>query len=139
MPYKFGKAILFSLLVWIVGFAWGSIIFMTPLNDLPPIPYVSSSPAISFPLLVIMPLASYLLAKPYLKDAQDKRQEGLRFGVTIILVNFILDLLIIVALFAGGAVYFASLTVWLGYAAVGAASSFAGRAQARQPAEGAKS
>ena len=132
MPYKFGKAILFSLLVWIVGFIWGSIIFMTPLNDLPPIPYVSSSPAISFPLLIIMPLVSYLLAKPYLKDTQDKLQEGLRFGVTMILVNFVLDLVVIVAMFAGGAAYFASLTVWLGYAAIGAAPYFAGRVQARQ-------
>ncbi|MFQ5614888.1 MAG: hypothetical protein ACE5GO_00235 [Anaerolineales bacterium] len=132
MPYKLGKAILFSLLVWIVGFVWGSIIFMTPLNNLPPIPYVSSSPAISFPLLIIMPLASYFLAKSYLKDAQDKPREGLRLGM--IVVNFILDLLVIVALFAGGAAYFASLTVWLGYAAIGAAPYFAGRAQARQAA-----
>ncbi len=130
MPYKFGKAVLFSLAVWIIGFIWGSIIFMTPLNDLSPIPYISSSPAISFPLLIIMPLASYLLAKPYLKNTEDKLKEGIRFGVTIFVVNIILDLLVIVALFAGGAAYFASLTVWLGYAAIGAAPYFAGRAQA---------
>ena len=132
MPYKFGKAVLFSLAVWIIGFIWGSIIFMTPLNDLSPIPYISSSPAISFPLLIIMPLASYFLSKSYLKDTQDRLQEGLKFGVTMILVNFVLDLLVIVALFAGGVAYFASLTVWLGYAAIGVVPYLVGRAQVRQ-------
>ncbi|MCP4536220.1 MAG: hypothetical protein GY832_03655 [Chloroflexi bacterium] len=133
MPYKFGKAVLFSLVVWIVGFVWGSIIFMTPWNDLPSIPFVSSSPAISFPLLVLMPTVSFFLARSYLKQAEDKRLEGLRFGLTVSVANIVLDLLVIVMLFGGGLGFFASLTVWLGYIAIGVVPYLVGQTM-MQPA-----
>jgi hypothetical protein len=127
MPYKFGKAILFSFFVWFTGFVWGSIIFMTPWVDLSPIPLISSNPAISFPLLVLMPLVSFFLAGSYLKEADDKRLEGLKFGLTVFLVNILLDLLVIVVLFGGGLVFFVSLTVWLNYILVSVVPYFKGR------------
>ena len=127
MPYKFGKACLFSFVVWLVGFIWGMIIFMTPLVNLQPIPFISSSPAISFPLLVIMPLVSFVLARSYLKQAENKPLEGLKFGVTMFLVNIILDLLIIVLLFGGGMRFFTYLSIWLAYIFVSAIPYFVGR------------
>ena len=84
MPYKLGKAILFAVLLWIIGFIWGSIVFMTPaLRNIGAIPYVSSNPAISFPILLVWPIVIYLLAKSYLKAAVDKAAEGLKLGITL--------------------------------------------------------
>jgi hypothetical protein len=28
MPYKIGRAIAYAVLIWVVGFIWGSIVFM---------------------------------------------------------------------------------------------------------------
>lgn len=134
MPYKFGKAILFSLVIWIVGFVWGMLIFMTPLVNLAPIPYISGNPAISFPALLILLLVSFLLARSYLKQAEDKPLEGLKLGVTMFLVNIILDLLVIVLLFGSGWGYFAYLSIWLGYILVSAVPYFVGRWLAGQQA-----
>jgi hypothetical protein len=75
-----------------------------------PFHFFSSSPAISFPLLVIMPLVSFLLARSYLKEAEDKPMEGLKFGVTMFLANIVLDFLVIVG---------SSLITWAGYWAYG--------------------
>jgi hypothetical protein len=116
MPQRIGKALAYSILIWIVGFVWGSVVFMTPaLKSLAAIPYVSRYPAISFPLLIIWPLLGYVLARSYLKTATDKASEGLELGVIFALVNLVLDLLILVLLFKNGVGYFASLTVWLAY------------------------
>ena len=30
MPFKLGKALIYAILLWIVGFVWGSIVIMTP-------------------------------------------------------------------------------------------------------------
>ena len=41
------KALGFAILIWIIGFVWGSVVFMTPpLKATPAIPYVSANPAI---------------------------------------------------------------------------------------------
>ncbi len=116
MPYKPGKALAYAVLIWIVGFVWGSVVFMTPqLKDLPSIQYVSRYPAISFPLLIIFPIITYLVARNYLKSAPDCAGEGLKLGIVFVVVNFVLDLLLLVLLFGNGPAYFASLTVWVAY------------------------
>jgi hypothetical protein len=54
MPFRIGKALIYAILLWVIGFVWGSIVFMTPaLKTVSAIPYVSSNPAISFPILFI--------------------------------------------------------------------------------------
>ncbi|MEP6635974.1 MAG: hypothetical protein ABJB97_04555 [Acidobacteriota bacterium] len=78
-------------------------------------PYVSRYPAISFPILIIWPLITYLFAKRYLQATTDKAAEGLRLGACFAAVNLILDLLVLVLLFGNGVRYFLSLTVWLAY------------------------
>ena len=116
MPERIGRALAYALLIWITGFVWGSVVFMTPaLKSAPAIPYVSRYPLISFPLLILWPLIAYVLARSYLKRSEDKSNEGLKLGFVFAVVNFILDLLVLVLLFKNGFSYFASLTVWLAY------------------------
>ena len=116
MPFKLGKALIYAILLWIVGFVWGSIVIMTPaLKAVAAIRYVSSNPAISFPILFIWLIVTYLLAKSYLKAASDKAAEGLKLGIMFSIVNVLLDLFVLVLLLKAGFGYFVSLTVWLGY------------------------
>ena len=50
-PYRFGLALGIALFVWMSGFVWGSIVFMTPaLKNVPRIPHISQYPLINFPL-----------------------------------------------------------------------------------------
>jgi len=114
--HKMGKALIYAVLLWIIGFVWGSIVFMTPaLKSVPAIPYVSSNPAISFPILILWLVVTYFLAKSYLKAAGNKATEGLKLGIMFSVVNALLDLLILVLLLKAGFSYFISLTVRLGY------------------------
>jgi hypothetical protein len=116
MPFRMGKALIYAVLLWVIGFVWGSIVFMTPaLKAVSPIPYVSSNPAISFPILLIWLVVTYLLAKSYLKTADNKTDQGLKLGMMFWVVNIGLDLLVLVLLLKTGFSYFVSLTVWLGY------------------------
>ena len=116
MPYKPAKALIYAVLLWLIGFVWGSIVFMTPsLKTIPPIHYVSTNPAISFPILIIWIFVTYLLARSYLQAAPDRVTEGLKLGITFSAVNMLLDLLVLVLLLRAGLTYFISLTVWLGY------------------------
>src|SRR2546425_262392 len=117
MQQRIGKAIAYAIVIWIIGFVWGSIVFMTPsLKGVRPIPYISNNPAISFPILIVWLPVTYLLAKNYLKKTSSERtMEGLKLGLVCSLVNLILDLVILVLLLKAGFAYFISLTVWLGY------------------------
>ena len=123
---------MYAVLLWVIGFIWGSIVFMTPALKASPIPYVSSNPAISFPILIMWLIISYLLAKNYLKGAADKVAEGLRLGLTFAVVNAILDLVVLVVLLEAGFGYFASLTVWLAYAMLLMIPWLTGRALAKE-------
>ena len=132
MPERIGRALAYALLIWITGFVWGSVVFMTPaLKNVAAIPYVSRYPLISFPVLIIWLLIAYLLARSYLKLTTDKASEGLKLGLLFAVVNFILDLFVLVILFKNGFTYFASLTVWLAYFILLTVPWFTGRSLAR--------
>lgn len=116
MPFKIGRSLGYAILIWLTGFVWGSIVFMTPsLKNVRPIPYISSNPAISFPLLILWPILIYLLARRFLNSAADKPGQGLKLGFVFSLINFLLDLVVLVYLLKAGFGYFASLTVWIAY------------------------
>jgi hypothetical protein len=116
MPQKLIKALGFAILIWIIGFVWGSFVFMTPaLKSVSAIPYVSSNPAISFPILLIWLVVTYFLARNYLVGIKSPAGEGLTLGLVFSAVNFALDLLVLVLLLKAGFTYFASATVWLAY------------------------
>jgi hypothetical protein len=131
MKERIGRSLAYAVLIWITGFVWGTVVFMTPaLRNIAAIPYVSRYPAISFPLLLLWLLITYLLARSYLKVTTDKATEGVRLGLAFALVNFILDLLVLVLLFKNGFAYFASLTVWLAYFILLTVPWFTGRSLA---------
>lgn len=116
MPYKPIQAFAYAILIWVVGFIWGSIVFMTPaLHAMPPIPYVSSNPAISFPIILIWTILALVIARRYLKTAADKSREGLRLGATFVVVNIVLDLIVLVFLLKTGFKYFVSASLWFAY------------------------
>ena len=115
MPILTVRAVLYSISLWVIGFVWGSVVFMTPaLKGIASIPYVSRYPAISFPLLFVLPVAAYVCARRYLKNSNGG-DEGFRLGLTFAITNLVLDLLVLVVLFGNGLAYFASITVWLAY------------------------
>lgn len=110
------KALGFAILIWIIGFVWGSFVFMTPtLKTTPAIPYISANPAISFPILLVWIPVTYLFARVCLWRSPNPTAEGFRVGIVFAGMNLILDLLMLVLLLKAGSGYFASLTVWLGY------------------------
>lgn len=114
---RFLAAVAFAILIWIIGFVWGSFVFMTPaLKATPAIPYVSSNPAISFPLLLVWVIVGYFLARVYLSRVSRPAADGLKLGILFAVINFALDLFVLVFLLKAGGYYFVSLTVWLGYA-----------------------
>ncbi len=130
MPQRIGRAFAYALLIWIIGFIWGSVVFMTPaLKNIPSIPFVSRYPAISFPLLLVSIIITYVLARSYLKQTSAGANEGLRLGILFAVVNCILDLLVLVLLFKNGFGYFASLTVLLYYLILIIVPWYAGRQQ----------
>ncbi len=125
--YKPVKALWYAVLIWLIGFVWGTIVFMTPaLKDIPAIPYVSKYPAISAPLIVAYFIIIFLLTRQYLEDTNKKAAEGLKFGATIFLLNFILDALVYVVLFKSSD-YFAYFSIWLSYILAVAVPWFTGR------------
>ena len=111
------RAFAYAILIWLVGFVWGSVVFMTPaLKSVQPIPYISTNPAISFPILLIWIPLTYLLAKSHVKGAKDRVAAGLRLGLLFVVLNFVLDIAVLVIGLKAGLGYFMSLTVWLAYA-----------------------
>ncbi|HLN99153.1 MAG TPA: hypothetical protein VK208_11885 [Pyrinomonadaceae bacterium] len=128
MPERIARALAYAFLIWITGFVWGSIVFITPaLKNIATIPYVSRYPAISFPLLLLWIPLAYMLARSYLKVTTNKANEGIKLGFVFAVTNLVLDLLVIVLLFKNGLTYFGSLTVWLAYLILLTAPWFAGR------------
>ncbi len=116
MASKIGRIVAYAVLIWVVGFAWGSFVFMTPrLKAVHAIGHISSNPAISFPILVIWFVLVYVFARRYLKSAESRAVDGLRMGIAFSVVNLFLDVLILVFLLKAGISYFFSLTVWIGY------------------------
>src|SRR5260370_38598556 len=92
MPFRIGKALAYAVLLWVIGFAWGSIVFMTPaLKTVSAIPYVSSNPFISFPILLIWLVATFLLAKSYHKKVDNKIASGLKIGLGFSGITVVLD------------------------------------------------
>ena len=128
--FALGKALLYAGLLWVAGFFWGSIVFMTPaLKAVPAIPYVSSNPAISFPILLVWLVLSWLLARNFLKNAERKAEAGQKLGIVFALINIVLDLVVLVMLLKTGFSFFASLSVWVAYGLLFAVPWLLGRAQ----------
>lgn len=117
MPKKPVTALLLAIVLWMIGFVWGSIVLMTPsLKAAASIAFVSSNPWISFPILIVWLPICFLLSKRYLGSLQNPAGEGMKLGAVFSVTNFVLDLLVLVFAFKTGFQYFASLSVIAGYA-----------------------
>jgi hypothetical protein len=115
MRFQYGKAIGYAVLIWIVGFVWGSIVFMNPSMHGAAIPYISRNPTISFPILIIWFVLTYLLARSFLKNSTTPEADGRKLGLLFAEVNFILDVIVLVILLKAGIGYFAALSIWFAY------------------------
>jgi hypothetical protein len=116
MTIRLGKAIGFGVVIWLAGFVWGTVVFMTPaLKGIPSIPWVSRYPAISFPLLLLFPLLAYWFAPKC--AASGVAERGVPpIGWIFASVNLLLDALVLVGAFKSGWEHFAFASVWLAYA-----------------------
>jgi len=98
-----------------VGFIWESIVHITPtLSAIPSIEYISKTPAIALPLLVILPILTIYLTKTYLKDTKDKVEEAKLLGITFLSVNLALDLAMYLMIYDKS--YLPYLLIWIHYA-----------------------
>jgi len=126
-PYKFAKALWYALLLWLIGFVWGTIVFVVPtLKNVSSVQYISKYPVISLPLMMLYAVLLFFLSGKYLRTAGEKFIEGLKFGITLFLVSFFLDVLVYFFLFKGKD-YFAFLSIWLSYAMFIAIPCFRGQ------------
>lgn len=114
-PYRLGKCIGHAILIWIIGFVWGTIVILNPPQLFPTVPYVSQFPSISVPLLILYVFLIYFLSKRYLAGAVHKRAEAWKYGITLLVINALLDTLVIFVAFKNYD-YFSYLSIWMAYA-----------------------
>ena len=115
LSHRSVKALGFGLLIWIIGFVWGTIVFMVPaLKDIPSITYVSNYPAISFPILVVYAFLVFYFSRLYLRGVRDSIPEGYKLGIILFVVNIVLDAVVYVVIFSSRD-YFSFLSVWISY------------------------
>ena len=132
MRFPIVKAIAYGVVIWLIGFIWGSIVFMTPsLKKTPPIPYFSSNPAISFPIITLWIPLTYLLARQFLKNSRTPDGDGMKLGLAFATVNFVLDVIVLVVLLKAGISYFAAASIWLAYAMLFVIPCLTGRSLAK--------
>ena len=85
MPLKSStlvRGISYAIILWVVGFVWGVVVFMAPLlKNLPSIPLVSKFPAVSPVLLPLHLLILCYLTSRLFASSQAKTVEGLKFGM----------------------------------------------------------
>jgi hypothetical protein len=113
--FRSAKAIGYGLLIWIIGFVWGSVVFMTPaLSEIAPIEQISKMPAITVPLLITYLILIPYLSKRYLKDAQDRIAEATFLGIIFLVVNSLLDLVMYLTIYDPD--YFGYILIWISYA-----------------------
>ncbi len=113
---KWGKAIGYGTLIWVIGFVWGTVVFMTPaLKAVPSIQMFSRYPLISFPLLILFPWLAYVFAPKCLTPPAPGNPSVPQVGIVFVVVNVLLDAVILVGAFKSGWQYFTFLSVWLCY------------------------
>jgi len=74
---------------------------------------------------------SWALAKSYLKSAENKPVEGLKFGTVLMVTNFVLDLVVLVLLLEAPWEYFRTASVWAAYGLLILVPWLAGRSMSK--------
>jgi hypothetical protein len=115
-PISLWKGFICGVVLWVIGFVWGVIVFAVPaLKDVPTIHCVSKFPGVSSVLIVAYIFLLIHLSRNYLREATVRSKECLILGTVILLVTVVLDTLVYVLLLASPD-YFAYLSVWISYA-----------------------
>ncbi|NYT19425.1 MAG: hypothetical protein GKC08_03935, partial [Methanosarcinales archaeon] len=109
------KAIAYSLLIWVIGFVWGTIVFMTPaLSEIGTVAHITKMPAITIPILIVYLLMIPYLSKRYLENAVDKIAEATILGVIFLAINALLDLVMYLTIYDQD--YYTYASIWISYA-----------------------
>jgi hypothetical protein len=117
----------YGIVLWLVGFIWGVIVFIVPsFWNIPSVAYVSKLPAVSVVLIPSYALILALVARTELRGKGDKVREGLKFGFSLVVINILLDILVYVVLFRS-LDYFSFLSIWFAYALFLAIPALVGR------------
>jgi hypothetical protein len=124
-----GATIARALILWAAGFVIGGVVFSVPaLRGAPAIPFVSSNPYITAPILIVWTMLSCILARPLLTRTADPVSQGLRIGLLFAAVNAMLDLVVVVGLMGNGPGFYAYAGPWVAYATLVAVPWLTGRA-----------
>lgn len=114
---RFGMAIVYSISIWLVGFAWGSAVFMIPvIRDVSPVAFVSTNLFISIPIVILWAILAKRLTRRYVAKSVTPRNDAQFLGTCFVSINAILDLFVLVIGFGVGLQYFTFLSVWVAYA-----------------------
>lgn len=99
-PFRPVKAIGYGLVIWVIGFVWGTIVFMSPaLSEIQSIDHITKMPAITAPLIITYLILVPYLSKRYLEGARDKIAEATFLGLIFLMVNALLDLVMYLTIY----------------------------------------
>jgi hypothetical protein len=111
------RPLLYGLLLWMIGMIIGTVVFSIPaLKTVPPIDHVSANPAITVPVLLLWALVAWAIARRHLRRAADPIGDGLKLGVTLLLVNMVADAIVVVGAMKAGLRFYSFAGIWLAYA-----------------------
>ena len=116
MPTGHVRVLFYALVLWLLGFAWGMVVFISPaLRSIASVAYVSKLPAVSVVLIPVYSAILYFLTRVSLKGTTNRAIAGLKFGLWLAIPNIILDAIVYVILFVSHD-YFSYVSIWVAYA-----------------------
>lgn len=116
MPTGHVSVLFYASVLWLLGFAWGMVVFISPaLRSIASVAYVSKLPAVSVVLIPVYSAILYFLTRASLKGTTNGAIAGLKFGLWLAIPNIILDAIVYVILFASYD-YFSYVSIWVAYA-----------------------
>lgn len=115
LPGKLGLAVGLALVIWASGFMWGTFVLTNQtLAETAAIPFISSNPFISFPILIGWFFLGSFFTKLYLKKSPDDKNALLGLGIVFAGTNILLDVGFLGFAFDNFG-FFTYLSPWLAY------------------------
>lgn len=116
LPEHPRRAIALGFALWLLGMAVGGVVFAFPaLRNVSPIPYVSANPFITLPILTLWAVATWTGTRRAVHRSRDAKAEGVRFGMTLLVINVAMDLLVVVFMLRRGLEFYSFLGPWVAY------------------------
>lgn len=115
LPGKLGLALGLAFAIWATGFMWGTFILTVPaLAETAGVPFISSNPFISFPILIGWFFLAGFFTKLYLRKCPDDKNSLLGLGMVFGGTNILLDVGVLGFAF-NNFEFFAYAAPWLAY------------------------